>query len=212
MKLSVICEVFGDLSMDGVTVKMLSNHGGKFNFFDVKKDGVTPLKYEFDIYREFVLPNNKVERYLAENFGNGTLITDSIYLKTDLKGYQLVDVKNPFVVYSKMLACIKEFWDKQSLPILISFSGTNSAQNIMYRKLLERAARIDSAFSFLPCVDDRFIRADIIPQLPDEIQVAVISMVDSAKSDYADYISKLKKGKQSRRAFNRDDTNPWAQS
>lgn len=204
MKLSIICEVFDKLNMDGVEVMSRTETRGRYTFTDPNLQD--PILYVVKIYRHYKQPEDYLEDYLAVNYGlaedkGKTVVSDGIYLESEQHGFGLTNAANQFFVYNKLLACIKDYWSHSGLPIFIEFSGSISAMNITYDKLLSRAGKIDPLFQFVPFDDEVYIRADIARSLPAELNAN--SMLDRAERAYRERIDSLKAQKQRWRKFDR---------
>ncbi len=213
MRLRLICEIFDELSMDGVEVVRESMFNSDFKFRDPRFEDI---EYIVNIYREPEEPENDFEDYVVKTFGSefsyyrNKLVTDSLYLKTNQHGFSFTKAGNPVFVYTKLLACIKYFWSKAGRPMFLSFSGSHSAMDVVYSRLLNRAAKLDDTFRFVPYNDELFIRGDILDGAPAEFGAQ--SKVAKAEKEYASYIDSVKRGKKSRRVFNPTDPSTWAQS
>lgn len=206
MKLSIICEIFDKLNMDGVEVMSRTETRGRYTFTDPNLQD--PILYDVKIYRQYKNPDNDLEDYLAVNFGlaenkGETIVSDGIYLQSEQHGFGLTNAANQFFVYNKLLACIKDYWSHSGLPMFIEFSGSISAMNITYDKLLSRAGKIDPLFQFVPFDDEVYIRADIARSLPAELNAS--SRLDHAERAHRERIDSLKAQKQRWRKFDKDN-------
>ena len=207
MRLHLICEIFDELSMDGVTIKNVTAYGAEYRFKDPRLvGGGLDFEYIVQIYRDWIRPDGDFSDFVANEKGSNphypnSIASDSIFLKTVEKGWELTEVSNPVFVYTKLLACIKHFWSLFGRPVFLEFSGSRAAMNVTYSRLLNRVAKMDDAFRFVPYEDGTFVRGDVLDRIPTEL--GVHSKVADAEREYSDYVDSVRMDKKRKREFRR---------
>ena len=221
MKLRLISEVFEQLDISDVEVKR-SPGAVSYKFRDSKlKDSPAYL-----VTVELIEPPPALNSIVAaiEEYALNTLIEGKVVsaviglavLKSrkspisdreyDFPDYDVTNSNNPWFVYNKMLACIRDLFYAYGAPHFLEFSAYDPNMSPVYAAMVRTMRKKFPDMSYVPVYSDAgsefFIKESLIEAFPDKTRDLVLSMGADVSELAAAKIAKIKRLKNLGRSSN----------
>lgn len=221
MKLRLITEVFEQLDIRDVEVQ---RHPGAvlYKFRDPKLKGSPVYVVTVELVDLPPALNSiaaAIEEYALNTLIEGKVVSAVIGLAVlksrkspiadreyDYPDYDVTNSNNPWFVYNKMLACVRDFFSAYGAPHFLEFSAYDPNMSPVYAAMVRTMRKKFPDMSYVPVYSDAgsefFIKESLIEAFPDKTRDLVLSMGAEVSELAAAKIAKIKRLKNLGRSSN----------